>query len=92
MTIDDFAILQIKVIRKKQTPGYVLSKDYPYLAREQFYIILSYSDNVVLFRPVVFKKGENEVVFKCNHRQSFVREMKFDIDILSNCYPNMDLQ
>lgn len=43
MTIDDFAIIQIKVIRKKPTPGYVLAKDYSYLAKEQFYIILSYS-------------------------------------------------
>lgn len=92
MTIDDFAVIQIKVIRKKPTPGYVLAKDYSYLAKEQFYIILSYSENVVLFRPVFFKKGSNEAVFKCTHRQSFVRNMKFEIDVISNCYPNMDLQ
>lgn len=32
MTIDDFAIIEIKVTRKKPTFGYVVAKEYPYLA------------------------------------------------------------
>lgn len=92
MTIDDFATLEVKVIRRKPTLGYVVAKDYPYLAREQFNIMISFNNNYMFFSAVEFKEGSNEVVFRCPHRQNVVRHMLFEVDVMSSNYPNMDLQ
>jgi hypothetical protein len=46
----------------------------------------------MFFSAVEFKEGSNEAVFRCPHRQNVVRNMIFEVDVMSSNYPNMDLQ
>jgi len=55
MTIDDFGMIQIKVLRKKETPGFVITKDYKALAKEQFFLMASYNQNLMFFTELKFE-------------------------------------
>lgn len=90
MTIDDFGVIEVKVIRKKETPGYVIAKDFKGLAEEQFYLMVSYNHNMMFFTEVKFAKGSNEAVYRFQHRQTVIQAMKFDVSLMSACYPLMD--
>jgi hypothetical protein len=57
MTINDFATIEVKIKRKKPTLGFVVAKDFPFLVRESFILIISYNQNMIYFSPVVFKEG-----------------------------------
>lgn len=92
MTFEDFATFEIKVTRKRQTPGYILCKGYPFLDEETFALMVSYNSNMMLCLPLVFPPGKNEVVLKLPHRQAVERQMKFNVNVVSLNYPGMDIE
>ena len=91
MTFEDFATFEIKVKKTRETPGYVLCKDHPYLVPENFLVMVSYMSNLMFLAKLEFPNGKDEVVIQYQHRQAVEKQMKFSVNLISLNYPNMDI-
>ena len=92
MTFDDFAMFEIIITKERDTPGYVVCRDFPYLVQETFIVIVSYNSNMLFFGTIEFQEGKKEVTVKFQHRQAVEKQMKFTVNLISLNYPNMDLE
>ena len=92
MTFDDFAMFEIQITKERDTPGYVVCRDFPYLVEEKFIVIVSFNSNLMFLGEVSFPNGKKEVTVKFQHRQAVEKQMKFNVNLISLNYPNMDLE
>jgi hypothetical protein len=83
--------LEIKVTRKRETFGLLVNRDYPFMAVEEYWLMVVNEGNVLFFSPLFFVKGALDSVYKFPYRQVVERAVTLDVWLMSTNYPNMDL-